>query len=179
MAHALRYLEQQSGNQWPGDALGRWDLQFKRFCACRTNVDAQIGPLQDNGGPTLSHALLTGSPAMDAGVSGGLLYDQRGQSRTVDNPAVTNSMWSDGSDIGAMEVNHVLTMTEARKSDSNILVRFTSVSDKTYGLQYKDESSGAIWTTLPGLMSGSGGMVTAINAGASSIPRRFYGAFEH
>jgi hypothetical protein len=30
-------------------------------------VDPMLGPLQDNGGPTLTHALLTGSPAIDAG----------------------------------------------------------------------------------------------------------------
>jgi hypothetical protein len=30
------------------------------------NLDPQLGPLQDNGGPTLTHALLFGSPAIDA-----------------------------------------------------------------------------------------------------------------
>jgi hypothetical protein len=32
-----------------------------------TNVNALLGPLADNGGPTLTHALLFGSPAIDAG----------------------------------------------------------------------------------------------------------------
>ena len=31
------------------------------------NVDPLLGPLADNGGPTLTHALLPGSPAIDAG----------------------------------------------------------------------------------------------------------------
>jgi hypothetical protein len=31
------------------------------------NTDPMLGPLQDNGGPTVTHALLTGSPALDAG----------------------------------------------------------------------------------------------------------------
>jgi hypothetical protein len=31
------------------------------------NTDPLIGPLQDNGGPTLTHALLPASPAIDAG----------------------------------------------------------------------------------------------------------------
>ena len=30
-------------------------------------IDPLLGPLQDNGGPTLTHALLAGSPALDAG----------------------------------------------------------------------------------------------------------------
>jgi len=31
------------------------------------NIDPLLGPLQNNGGPTLTHALLLGSPAIDAG----------------------------------------------------------------------------------------------------------------
>jgi hypothetical protein len=40
-----------------------------------------LGPLQDNGGPTLTHALLPGSPAINAGdpnFTPPPLYDQRG-----------------------------------------------------------------------------------------------------
>jgi hypothetical protein len=32
-----------------------------------TGVDAMLGPLQDNGGPTVTHAVLVGSPAINAG----------------------------------------------------------------------------------------------------------------
>jgi len=45
------------------------------------NTDPMLGPLQDNGGPTLTHALLPGSPAIDAGdpnFTPPPLYDQRG-----------------------------------------------------------------------------------------------------
>ena len=31
------------------------------------NTAPMLGPLQDNGGPTFTHALLPGSPAIDAG----------------------------------------------------------------------------------------------------------------
>ena len=48
-------------------------------------IDPHIGPLQDNGGPTRTHALLTESPAIDsgnpndaAGVDGVPSFDQRG-----------------------------------------------------------------------------------------------------
>jgi hypothetical protein len=41
--------------------------------------DPHLGPLQDNGGPTLTHALLPGSPAIDAGNNvADLADDQRG-----------------------------------------------------------------------------------------------------
>jgi len=39
--------------------------------------DPEIGPLADNGGPSMTHALLVGSPAINAGVSCGLTTDQR------------------------------------------------------------------------------------------------------
>src|SRR5207248_673068 len=49
-------------------------------------VDARLGPLRANGGPTATHALLTGSPAIDAGSNAlafGLITDQRGFRRVV------------------------------------------------------------------------------------------------
>jgi CSLREA domain-containing protein len=47
----------------------------------RTGVDALVGPLADNGGPTMTHALLPGSPAIDGGGSCGPA-DQRGAPRS-------------------------------------------------------------------------------------------------
>lgn len=45
------------------------------------NIDPMLGPLQDNGGPTFTEALLPGSPAIDAGspsFTSPPFYDQRG-----------------------------------------------------------------------------------------------------
>ena len=67
-------------------------------------VDPHLDALNSNGGPTQTMALLAGSPAIDAGHSGGALTDQRGFVRPVDSPAVANAGGSDGSDIGAYEV---------------------------------------------------------------------------
>jgi hypothetical protein len=42
-------------------------------------LDPRLGPLQLNGGPTKTHALLAGSPAIDHGANpAGLAFDQRG-----------------------------------------------------------------------------------------------------
>jgi len=74
------------------------------------NTDPMLGPLQDNGGPTFTYALLPGSPAIDQGKNfSGSLYDQRGAgfARTVDDLAIANASGGDGTDIGAYEVQHV------------------------------------------------------------------------
>ena len=75
-------------------------------------LDPKLDPngLQNNGGPTLTIALLPGSPAIDHGNSatsnGTPATDQRdaGFPRIYDNPSVANPTGGDGSDIGAFEV---------------------------------------------------------------------------
>jgi hypothetical protein len=66
------------------------------------NTAPSLGPLQDNGGPTLTHALLPGSPAIDAGDPNFTPppdHDQRG----AGFPRVFNNRV----DIGAFEVQTV------------------------------------------------------------------------
>ncbi len=71
-------------------------------------INAALGPLAENGGMTKSHALLCGSPAIDAGKN--LLplskTDQRNVIRIFDDPKIRNA--SDGTDIGALEVQLLL-----------------------------------------------------------------------
>tara|TARA_R110002111_G_scaffold247140_1_gene309996 strand:+ start:270 stop:17531 length:17262 start_codon:yes stop_codon:yes gene_type:complete len=58
-------------------------------------IDPVLSPLQDNGGPTFTHALLVGSLAIDAGDNtDGVVIDQRGATRPTDTT----------SDIGAFEI---------------------------------------------------------------------------
>lgn len=73
----------------------------------RINTDPVLGPLQDNGGPTFTHAPLTGSPVIDAGKNfTAASRDQRGANfvRTFDDPSIVNANGGDGTDIGAFEV---------------------------------------------------------------------------
>ncbi len=60
--------------------------------------------LRDNGGPTPTHALLEGSPAIDRGNSFGSSVDQRGLPRPSDFASISNTEGGDGSDIGAFEL---------------------------------------------------------------------------
>jgi hypothetical protein len=67
-------------------------------------IDPLLGPLQDNGGPTETRALLTGSPAIDkGGAADDVVTDQRGRFRPVDAIAIPPAQDGDNSDIGAFE----------------------------------------------------------------------------
>ena len=55
------------------------NLQIK--LVCRAPIDPLLGPLADNGGPTLTHAIQPGSPAVNRGDPAAPPRDQRGYGR--------------------------------------------------------------------------------------------------
>jgi Ca2+-binding RTX toxin-like protein len=84
--------------------------------------DPVIGNLADNGGPTQTHKLLTGSPAIDSGNnSGGDPVDQRGGRRPTDTTA----------DIGAFEIQEnrlsINNLTQAEGDTGSIIFTFAVV----------------------------------------------------
>ena len=72
-----------------------------------------LGPLRDNGGLTLTHALLSGSPAIDTGnnTASSLNYDQRGSAAT--NGTLDYPRMSGTTDIGAYEVQKAEVVFDA------------------------------------------------------------------
>ena len=93
-------------------------------------LDPMLGPLQNNGGPTKTHALLTGSPAIDAipsdanGCGTDFATDQRGVARPKDGD-------TDGTaacDIGAFE----LVVGDCQPSGSDVECTFDSPGISTW-----------------------------------------------
>jgi hypothetical protein len=70
--------------------------------------DPSLDPLADNGGPTQTHALREGSPAIDAASGGCPISDQRGTSRPVGG----------GCDVGAFEFSFALTGIEPTSGEA-------------------------------------------------------------
>jgi hypothetical protein len=80
------------------------------------NTDPMLGPLQDNGGPTLTHGLLPGSPAIDKGKNlSATASDQRGSgfARTVNSLCAADALGGDGTDIGAFETQSSCSPADA------------------------------------------------------------------
>src|SRR6266699_2234152 len=76
------------------------------------NTNPMLGPLQNNGGPNFTHAILTGSPAIDAGdpnFTSPPFCDQRG--------AGFNRVSNNRIDIGAFEVQVPITVTVTNTND--------------------------------------------------------------
>jgi len=139
------------------------------------NLNPLLGPLQDNGGPTFTHALLTGSPAIDTGENIGCPHnDQRGVIRPQDGDGDGSMMC----DIGAYELELIqvieadLAVTKTDSPDPVIVG-----NDLTYELEVTnngpDHGTGvALTDTLPdsvafisatpsqGICNESGGTVT-------------------
>jgi predicted outer membrane repeat protein len=117
------------------------------------SADPLLGPLADNGGPTKTHALLSGSSAIDKGsntkASGAsLTTDQRGNTRTHNIAGVTDG--ADGNtDIGAYEL-----ITPVIQASQNFYVDENSANETVVGqVVATDPDAGTTfqnWTIVSG-----------------------------
>ena len=140
------------------------------------NTNPMLGALTDNGGRTKTHALLTGSPAIDKGIDAvGAKIDQRGEERPSDFLGITNADGGDGSDIGAYELqappkisigdipvtegdsgatDAVFTVSLSKASSQAVTVDYTTIdATATAGTDYQ-LTSGTL-TFAPGQTSGT------------------------
>jgi hypothetical protein len=135
-------------------------------------LDPMLGPLQDNGGPTPTMALLPDSPAINRGYSPSLLLDQRGAHRPV--YATLKLAAGDGSDIGAYERDGLLRITAIdRLAPTGINLSFWSELGSSYRMEQSPTLKGGAWSPLTDNVAGAGGVMQVTDPD-SMQPQRFY-----
>jgi hypothetical protein len=128
-------------------------------------VDPLLRPLRNNGGPTLTHALMRGSPAINAGTSTGApLTDQRGIARRCGTEV----------DIGAFEYDVLLFTDISRVNATNIHLQVEGPPAPV--CTFQASSNFLDWDDV--FVSGSNaiGVWEFIDQGAANHPNRFYRA---
>jgi hypothetical protein len=129
------------------------------------HVNPLLGPLQNNGGPTLTHALLIGSPAINAaGAADPAPADQRGVSRPQ-GPA---------SDIGAFEFSyHLPALVRVTKPPfSNPCLQLSGLLGSACTVQASTNCRD--WANVTNLVLCANGILEFIDADAAKYPSRFY-----
>ncbi|KAB8146024.1 hypothetical protein F8S13_02800 [Chloroflexia bacterium SDU3-3] len=136
-------------------------------CGTATPVDPMLGPLADNGGPTKTHALLVGSPAIDAGDAaycaaepGAANRDQRGVARPIDGDTTPGAIC----DIGAFE---------APLDPSVPTVQF---SQATFSAAEGDGTSHVITLTRSGSLAAASQVWVSIGGGTATSGADYSGA---
>ncbi|MBK9705962.1 MAG: putative Ig domain-containing protein [Acidobacteria bacterium] len=122
-------------------------------------IDPLLAPLAANGGPTLTHLLLCGSPAIDKGISAGApATDQRGLARPFNNAV----------DIGAVET--LLTLSLAPQTLPNATL------ETAYNPQQLNASGGTgpySFTVVSGLPGGMSLSSAGVLSGTPTVKGAF------
>ena len=134
------------------------------------NLDAKLGPLAANGGPTLTCHLLPGSPALDAGDSTLTGTDQRGLPR----PAGA------GVDIGAFETQPPSGPPRLegllRLTNGGFRFTFTNTPGATFTVLASTNVAlpSTNWTTLGPAVENVPGWFKFTESTTTNVARRFY-----
>ncbi|MFZ4611765.1 MAG: beta strand repeat-containing protein, partial [Gemmataceae bacterium] len=139
--------------------------------------DPNLGPLQNNGGPTFTMALLSGSAAIGAGnatISNAapiLGLDQRGINRTTSDIGaysfgiqVTNT--SDSNTVGSGSLRAAINLANTTAGDDQIVFNLTGTSPYTITL---GSALPTIVSASTVVGSGTAGTVTITGLGASAL----------
>lgn len=147
--------------------------------------DPMLDPngLQNNGGPTMTIALLAGSAAIDKGTSnastGPLTTDQRGPGYTrAVNTGIPNAAGSDGTDVGAFEFGVTISLVSIERSGNDIVVTFQGSAGATYRLEDRNLSDpNSTWQSISGvndLTPNSSGPASITDPNAIGLGRDTY-----
>jgi len=153
-------------------------------CSASLSGDPNLGSLANNGGPTQTHALLTGSPAIDTGVNCPAT-DQRGVTRPKDIAcdigayeyfALGNLVWGDLDNDGLLNGAEVGTdgvTVELWSGDGNTLLDTTTTSGGgIYTLNIP--SAGDYIVRLPAVNFNPGGILRGYRSSTGQIPTLAY-----
>lgn len=149
------------------------DSSFTAGATSRVNIDAGLGPLANNGGPTMTMALLAGSPAIN------LIPSDSGTFPPTDERGVTRPQ-GNGADVGAYElaigniITNPPTLLQPTVQSGRIAVVFLTSPAGIYVLQYENDPTSATWIPLSTNI-GTGGLVT--NLDLITNQNRFYRVF--
>ena len=148
-----------SGSNLIGNNQGATGLSIFDF----QNLAANLGTLQNNGGPTLTCAPLTGSYAIGNGISTGApAIDQRGVPRPQGGAF----------DIGAVQVvtgSPYVTGTAMAKGSGFIL---STIFDASNSYRIQASTNLTTWVNL--ITNGSGGGIQFTDSAATNLNRHFY-----
>jgi hypothetical protein len=142
-----------------------------------STADPLLTPLQDNGGPTWTHALMNRSPAIDAGDNTALpATDQRGYPRIADGNGDGLAIV----DLGAVEDGLVLLTAMPQTAQSiasyGFMLSLTGETNRNYVLEYS--ANLVNWYSLSTNLVPPAGLMTLFDPSANNSPRqRYYRAF--
>ena len=140
-------------------------------------IDPRLGPLQNNGGLTPTHALLPDSPAIDAGsLMGFPLSDQRGVSRPWNSGAGCGNIRSD---IGAYEAENVesarICSIEFLQT-GQIRIILSALPHRPYTIQSAASLVPANWVAVASGNTDQSGLLEFLDVRPVNLPSRFYRA---
>ncbi|HEX4119229.1 MAG TPA: choice-of-anchor Q domain-containing protein [Verrucomicrobiae bacterium] len=143
-----------------------------------STANPRLTPFQDNGGPTLTYALLNGSPAIDAGDNTGVPdTDQRGYPRVVESSGGSGPATVD---LGAVE-NGLVRLTALPQTPGEITVNglemfLTGETNRTYVVESSSDLLN--WSPISTNLIPPLGVTNFFDTGAYASPyRRFYRDF--
>lgn len=131
----------------------------------RTNTEPILGPLSNNGGPTLTMALLPGSPAIDTGsIAAAPATDQRGIARPQ----------GPGADIGAFEFQYIPAFFGAAiQNGTNFQMQIGGfLPNEIFTIQ--TSTNLVTWLTVTNCVFGTNGVFQFIDPVCTNSRTRFY-----
>lgn len=126
--------------------------------------DPLLGPLQDNGGPTRTQALMAGSPAINAANANAPTLDQR------------NFIRHDAPDIGAFEFGaEAMRITSiTRLMNGQVVLQGVGVPSQINGLLASPALGPGSFSTIANVTATANGALQYNDAGAVGLAQRFY-----